>query len=58
MHAVPSTFLEDDDADFEVDTQCSRKDPHFPNQNKLVDLTRDLGLTEAKAEIFSSRFKE
>ena len=49
---------EDDDADFEVDTHCSSKDPHFPNQNELHDLTRDLSLTKAKAEILSSRLKE
>ena len=30
-HAISSTSLEDDDADFEVDTQCSSKDLHFPN---------------------------
>ena len=58
MHAILSTSSEDDDADFEVDTQCSSKDPHFPNQNELDDLTRDLGLTKAKAEIFSSSLKE
>ena len=56
--ATSSTSLEDDDADFEVDTQCSSKDLHFLNQNELDDLTRDLGLTKAKAEIFSSRLKE
>ena len=55
---MSSTSSEDDDADFEVDTQCSSKDPHFPNQNGLDDLTRDLGLTKAKAEILSSRLKE
>ena len=49
---------EDDDADFEVGTQCSSKDPHFPNQNELDDLTRDLGLTKAKTQILSSRLKE
>ena len=57
-HAISSTSLEDDDADFEVDTQCAGKDPHFLNQNELDDLTRDLGLTKAKAEMLSSRFKE
>ena len=46
------------DADFQVDTQCSSKGLHFPNQNELDDLTRDLGLTKAKAEILSSRLKE
>ena len=31
---------------------------HFPNQNELDDLTRDLGLTKAKAEMLSSRLKK
>ena len=57
-HAISSTSSEDDDADFEVDTQCSSKDPHFPNQNELDDLRKDLGLTKAKAEIRFSRLKE
>ena len=45
-HAISSTSSEEDDADFEVDTQCSSKDPHSPNQNEL------------EAEILSSRLKE
>ena len=57
-HAISSASLEDDDADFEVDTQCSSKDPHFPNQNELEDITRDLGLTKAKAELLYSPLKE
>ena len=57
-HSISSTSSEDDDADFEVDTNCSSKDPHFPNQDELDDLSRDLGLTKAKAEILSSRLKE
>ena len=57
-HAISSNSLEDDNADFEVDNQCSSKDPHFPNQNELDDLTRDLGLTKAKAKILSSCLKE
>ena len=57
-HAISSTLSEDGDADFEVDTQCSSKDPHFPNQNELDDLTRDLGFTKAKAEVLPSRLKE
>ena len=48
-HAISSTSSEDEDTDFEVDTQCSSKDPHFPNQNKLDYLARDQGLTKAKA---------
>ena len=57
-HAILSTSSEDDNADFKVDTQCSSKLPHFPNQNQLDDLTRDLDLTKAKAEILSSPLKE
>ena len=57
-HAISSTSSEDDDADFEVDTNCSSKYPHFPNQDELDDLSRDLGFTKAKAEILSSRLKE
>ena len=57
-HAISSSSLKDDDANFEVDSQCSSKDPHFPNQNELDDLTRDLGLTKEKAEILSFRLKE
>ena len=57
-HAISSTLSEDDDADFEVDTQCSSKDSHFLNQNELDDQTRDLGLTGTKTEILSSRLKE
>ena len=56
--AISSTSSEDDDADFEVGANCSSKDPHFPNQDELDDLSRDLGLTKAKAEILSSRLKE
>ena len=57
-HAISLTSSEDDDVDFEVDTQSSSKDPHFPNQNQLDDLTRDLGFTKAKAEILSSSLKK
>ena len=57
-HAISSTSSENDDADFEVDTNCSCKDSHFPNQDELDDLSRYLGLTKAKAEILSSRLKE
>ena len=57
-HAISSTSSEDDNADFEVDIQYSSKDLNFPNQNELDDLTGNLGLTKAKAEILSSRLKE
>ena len=47
-HAISSTTTEDDNADFELNTQCSIKNPYFPNQNELDDLTRDLGFAKAK----------
>ena len=54
--ATSEPLSDEYDADFDV--KPSSKDPHFPNQNELDDLTRDLGLTKAKAEIFSSCLKE
>ena len=57
-HAISSTSLEDDDANLEVDTQCPSKYPHFPNENELDNLTRDLGLTKAIAKIISSPLKK
>ena len=57
-HAISSNSSEDDDTDFEVDTQCSSKNHHFLNQSELDDITRDLDLTKAKAEIISFRLKE
>ena len=35
-----------------------QQNPHFPNQNELDDLTRNLGRTKAKAELLSSCLKE
>ena len=32
--------------------------PHFPNQQELDDLLRDLGLTKSNAELLTSRLKE
>ena len=55
-HGISSTSSEDDDADFEVNTNCFSKNPHFPNQDELDDLSRDLGLTKAK--ILPSCLKE
>ena len=57
-YAISSPSSEDDDADFEVDTNCFSKDPHFTNQDELDDLSRDLDLTKAKTEILSFRLKE
>ena len=56
--AISLTSSKDNDADFEVDISCSSKDPQFPNQVELDELSKDLVLTKAKAEILSSRLKE
>ena len=48
-HAISS---EDDDVDFEVDTQSSSKDPHFPNQNELDDLLETWVLQRQKKRYF------
>ena len=40
-HAISSSSFEDDDADFEVDINCSSEDPHFSNQNELDNSSRD-----------------
>lgn len=34
------------------------KEPHFPSQQEMDDLIRDLGLTKSNAEILTSRLKE
>ena len=36
----------------------STDDPHFPVQNELDDLVRDLGLSKAGSELLTSRLKE
>lgn len=36
----------------------SSNEPHFPSQQELDDLIRDLGLTKSGAELLSSRLKE
>ena len=33
-------------------------EPHFPSQQKVDDLVRDLGLTKSNAELLTSRLKE
>lgn len=45
----------DHEEDFSEDEDAT---PHYPTQNELNDLIRDLGLTKSKAEILSSRLKQ
>ena len=44
-----------DDEDLHEDVETTR---HFPNQQDLNDLIRDLGLTKCSAELLTSRLKE
>ena len=47
---------EDTDADFcEASTS---EEPHFPNQQEMDDLIRDMGLTKENAQLLTSRLKE
>ena len=47
---------EDTDANFcEASTS---EEPHFPNQQEMDDLIRDMGLTKENAQLLTSRLKE
>ena len=47
---------EDTDADF--DKAGASKELHFPNQQEMDDLIRDMGLTKENVELLTSRPKE
>ena len=49
---------EDSDADVDFVEKSPKNVPHFPNQQELDDLIRDLGLTKSNAELLTSRLKE
>lgn len=38
--------------------ESENKQPHFPNQNELNDLIREMGLTKFNAELLTSRLKQ
>ena len=48
---------EDTDADFDKAASTS-KEPHFPNQQEMDDLIRDIELAKKNAKLFTSRLKE
>ena len=60
----PATSLADDTGSSASDSEDvewhaeSTDDPHFPDQNELDDLIRDLGLSKAGSELLTSRLKE
>ena len=65
---VPPVTENVDDADMEksdrdedweeLDEVLSNGEPHFPNQQELDDLVRDLNLPKSGAELLASRLKE
>ena len=57
-HDLSSTSSEEDHTNFKDDVSCFSKTLHIVKEKELDDLVRDLSLTKAKAELFSSRLKE
>ena len=55
LPSCASTSSKDTDADFcEASTS---EEPHFPNQQEIDDLIRDMGLTEENAQLLTSRLR-
>lgn len=52
----PMSAIESDDDYFQGEAQ--NHEPHFPNQEEVDDLIRDLGLAKSNAELLISRPKE
>jgi hypothetical protein len=49
----------DDSNDSEYSsTSITGKTPHFPNQQEMDDLVRDLGLTKSNSELLTSRLRQ
>ena len=53
-----SEDIEDSDDDFNIYQIYMSLEPHFPSQQEMDDLVRDLGLTKSNAELLTSRLKE
>ena len=59
LESSSSTSISSEDlTDAGFDTAGTNKEPHFPNQQELDNLIRDLGLTNENAELLTSRLKE
>ena len=52
------TLSEDIEDDFNISQTYMSLEPHFPSQQEVDDLVRDLGLTKSNAELLTSRLKE
>ena len=49
---------EDTDEEFSISHPDRNSEPHFPSQQELDNLVRDMGLTKLNAELLTSRLKE
>ena len=56
--AVSKDMEEDSDEEFNTSHPHRNSEPHFPRQQELDDLVRDMGLTKSNAELLTSRLKE
>jgi hypothetical protein len=56
--AYPSDIESPDELGDDCDFDEPNTSPHFPDQQELDDLVRDLGLTKSNAELLTSRLKE
>ena len=48
----------DSDNEYTASDSDTKDEPHFPNQEELNDLIRDMGLTKSNAELLTSRLKQ
>ena len=48
----------DSDNEYTASDSDTKNEPHFPNQEELNDLIRDMGLTKSNAELLTSRLKQ
>ena len=48
----------DSDDEFNISHTDMISEPHFPSQQELNDLVRDMGLTKSNAELLTSRLKQ
>ena len=53
-----SEDIKDSDDDFNLSQTYMSLEPHFPSQQEVDNLVRDLGLTKSNAELLTSRLKE
>ena len=53
-----ASISSEEDTDVDFDKAGTSKEPHFPNEQEMDNLIRDMGLTKENAERLTSRLKE